>query len=101
MDNGFQEFPKWMYAAGKPAVIVQNREGEEALGDGWSATPVEPVKFDPAASGAQDPAAEKAAEESKSPWLARAAETGLEVDRRWSVQTLKTKVLEAEAAKRA
>lgn len=99
----YVEYPKWMYAAGKPAVIVHNREGEEALGDGWSYTPVASLTVEQtaAAAGAQDPAAEKAAEESKTPWLARAADAGLEVDRRWSVVTLKAKVLEAEAKARA
>lgn len=96
----YQEYPKFLYAPGKPAVIVQDRDGEMALGEGWSPTPDAPPPPNPAASGAQDPAAERVMEESKSPWLARAAETGLEIDRRWSVMTLKTKVLEAEAAKR-
>jgi hypothetical protein len=103
MSYEFKEFPKWLYAEGKPPVVVKDRDGEEALGEGWYPTPDALPKSEDAAvaSGAVDPAAEKAAEESKSPWLVRANDVGLEVDRRWSVQTLKAKVLEAEAAKRA
>lgn len=97
----FQEFPKFLHAAGKPSVVIQNREAQDAMGEGWSETPVAPPIPNPAASGALDPAADKAVEDSKEPWLSRAADAGLTVDKRWSLPTLTAKVLEAEAAKRS
>lgn len=33
------EYPKWKYAAGKPGVIVNDRDEEEGLGLGWHDEP--------------------------------------------------------------
>jgi len=40
----FQEFPKWKYHPQKKALIVPNREAEEALGADWYDTPTEAAK---------------------------------------------------------
>lgn len=35
------EFPKWLYHAHKPAVVVDDADAEEDLGEGWFDTPAE------------------------------------------------------------
>jgi|SRR5882672_1226477 len=37
---GFQEFPKWRYHAFEIPVIVNNKQEEKSLGEGWSDSPI-------------------------------------------------------------
>lgn len=98
----FQEYPKWMYGPNKAAVIVQNRDGEGALGESWSPIPVadsnelnREAAVNVLSRVKDDEPSPEAVEEAS--WLDRAAALNLRVDRRWGIETLKGRVTEAEA----
>jgi hypothetical protein len=60
----FQEFPKWKYHPSKEAVIVGNKDAEEALGEGWFNSPADfGVETCPSASGPDPYIASKKIEE--------------------------------------
>ena len=46
----FQEYPKWLYD-GLEGILVDNAEEEAALGEGYSAAPVEPSEAAPVRRG--------------------------------------------------
>lgn len=68
------EFPKWRYHATKQALIVDDREAEEALGFGWFDTPAEAQE---AAEPEEDDKA--AAEAYRKELLAKAKALGIEI----------------------
>jgi len=61
-DPVVQRYPAWRYHATEPAVVVENAEADERLGDGWFDSPAltKPAK---AAKKTEEPAEEPEPEE--------------------------------------
>lgn len=69
------EFPKWRYHATKQALIVDDKDAEEALGLGWFDTPAEAQ----AAAPVDEEDDKAAAEAYRKELLAKAKALGIEI----------------------
>jgi hypothetical protein len=63
----FQEFPKWKYHDSGDAVMVDDKDAETALGEGWHDLPLPPQEVS-----------------RRDALLAAAADKGMKIDKRWS-----------------
>lgn len=83
-----KEFPKWKYHAEYAAETVEDKEEEEALGEGWFDTPAE------ATQGAEAPAY---TEEERLELLAKAKSMGLKPAKQASAESLAASIAAKES----
>lgn len=75
-------FPKWLYAAGNQALIVQSQDEQDSLDGNWYESPAD----------IPEPGAEASARDEL---IAAAEAKGINVDKRWSDKRLAAEIEKA------
>lgn len=85
-------YPRWMFHYALPAVMVNDRRQEEALGPDWFSTPAEAIQM----AGDKAKVTEKQLSEHDR-LVEEALAAGLKVDKRWSIERLKNALADIKA----